>query len=172
MLLNLLGLGKIWFALCGKLSAEGTTASHRQLGQNRADALLQRMDVPGLAWAVFLGDQGEYPCIAVPCVVSLLNNRDFISLEFSFFLLREYQNFRSADTFFTLLPLKPQSLLPLRSVGGELGPYWALLKTPLFNNVDDYVLKALQRRWNLKSTDENKWSAAVACLTCYFIPRW
>lgn len=91
VLLNLLGLGKIWPALCVKLSAEGTTASHRQLGQERADAFLWYMDVPGLASAVSLGEQPEDPSIAAAHVVSPLINRDFLSLELAIFPWREYQ---------------------------------------------------------------------------------
>lgn len=130
MFLYLFWHGKIWSSLCGKLSAEATIVSHRQLGQDRGEALLWRMDVPRLVWAVSLGKQPENLCIARACAVSLLTNKDFYPLSLQFFPWHSISkwDFKSTGNCFTLLPLKSLSVSPLGSVGGELSPYWALLK--------------------------------------------
>lgn len=130
--LNLLGLGKN--LTCTLWEGLRTTVSHRQLGQDRADALPQCMDVPSLASAVALGKQPGDPCIAAACIVSLLIETSYpCSLQFFLWGNISKWDYRSTGTCFTLLPLKSLNLLPLGSLGGELGPYWPLLKTPLFN---------------------------------------
>jgi len=93
------------------------------------------MNVPGLARVVFLGEQPEDASIAAACVVSLLVNGDFLSLEFAVFPLREYQQVGFQKHTHLLYPPATEitECLPLGSVGGKLIPYRALLKIPLFN---------------------------------------
>lgn len=159
MFLYLFWHGNIWSSLCEKLSAEGTIVNHGKLWQDRGEALLWHMDVPGLGWAISLGKQPEDPCTARACAVSLLTNKDFYPLSLQFFPWDSISkwDFKSTGNCFTLLPLKSLSVLPLGSVGGELGPYWALLKISFFNEKKMgcwwLCSKASSRRWNFKSMD-------------------